>query len=780
MSRPSFLLVLLATTSPAFAQSFADPPPADLPARSPMPLLTLLMDLDGGNDPGTREDVWSELYGCDADPSRRCMNGYWRESSYGQFEFEDAGVIDWIPAWDDPNTVGDESTLSYWWAAKGGHGEEQGGFRYRMWALHSLRASGVDVHGLLTQYDADGDGTVELGDELAILVIDNRGTCGGAARWGALGIIDRTYVSGGIAVTHGDEIGGCGTKAPFYIYAHELGHTIWDGAVWDAYADWNLPDPITAFTLYGGDYGPLHVPAWHKMKMGWMEPYTDVIVPTRDGWYELPSLETSPSAILLHDPAHGEHEYFVVENRWAGDSYDDTSPGDPTVPSGLQDEGLVVWHIDEKAPIVGTVGATDHTRVQLVHRTRRPGQHGGDYSTAAFHGWTTGEPGLHDDWRSYASSRWWDGSRSYVGFWEPSQPGETMRLFVDVPGPGLLIHDRRVEIRLAPGEAGEALYDVTYTDDAGILCDAAWSAPGLPAGLRLDAESFSLSARQTTALPVRVQEVECTPAARYDVQVEAWASMPAVSDVATLRIVVEEGVAPAVAVWPRDATVWPLGDLPGLHDDYTTARFEVGAANRGNVVAPLMLEVAPAGSVAAEPSQLSLGWTTKALPWRTSDLLPCEGEARHELAFQVPAAEFAAYDDVSYPVRVAAIAEDGAEATELVHLTVKATTGSRIRWLRRTARTVEEGLTTPQLADPIRDLAGKMEHVQMLYELEKMDDVRAGLEDAWGPLDQLELAIARPEGDVPKPELVVAEEFLVEARHVLELTLALFDEPPPK
>jgi hypothetical protein len=51
----------------------------------------------------------------------------------------------------------------------------------------------------------------------------------------------------------------------------------------------------------------------------------------------LPDVETRYRAWVLLDPARGSDEYFRVENRWPGNTFDRVLP----------DRGLAVWHIME-------------------------------------------------------------------------------------------------------------------------------------------------------------------------------------------------------------------------------------------------------------------------------------------------------------------------------------------------------------------------------------------------------------------------------------------------
>jgi hypothetical protein len=53
--------------------------------------------------------------------------------------------------------------------------------------------------------------------------------------------------------------------------------------------------------------------------------------------YTIPDVETHHRVLVLLDHGRGTDEYFLVENRWPGTSYD----------APLPDAGLDVWHIME-------------------------------------------------------------------------------------------------------------------------------------------------------------------------------------------------------------------------------------------------------------------------------------------------------------------------------------------------------------------------------------------------------------------------------------------------
>jgi hypothetical protein len=99
-----------------------------------------------------------------------------------------------------------------------------------------------------------------------------------------------------------------------------------------------------------------HFSAWCKIQLGWIIP---TVVTTND-MYTLHDTETHPEALILCDLKHSALEYFLVENRYKGTSYDSIKGGKWYMPgllgffypyynyiSDLPDEGIVIYHIDD-------------------------------------------------------------------------------------------------------------------------------------------------------------------------------------------------------------------------------------------------------------------------------------------------------------------------------------------------------------------------------------------------------------------------------------------------
>jgi M6 family metalloprotease-like protein len=123
------------------------------------------------------------------------------------------------------------------------------------------------------------------------------------------------------------------------LVAHELSHLLL-GAT-DMYFGFGNPFAAGDYSLMDRTYKTTHLDPFHKLKLGWLRPK----IIFRGGRYTLRDVEESHDVWILLDPARGSDEYFIVENRWPGDSYD----------RHMADAGgLAVWHIIENPSIYGS------------------------------------------------------------------------------------------------------------------------------------------------------------------------------------------------------------------------------------------------------------------------------------------------------------------------------------------------------------------------------------------------------------------------------------------
>jgi M6 family metalloprotease-like protein len=221
-----------------------------------------------------------------------------------------------------------------------------------LWNLLKATLDAADQTIDFRQYDADGDGYVDL---VAFVQPEAGGECGGtnnmwSHRWVIEGAASQAngpadVIAHGYLTNDGVRISdyvlqpalNCGSPATpisIGVFAHEFGHAL---GLPDLYAtsktagnegiggwglmgagNWNIPD------------SPSHMEAWSKMELGW----APVVTMTADATHVvLDQVETAGNIIRLNIP--GTSEYFLLENRQKVGS-----------DIALKSSGLLVWHVD--------------------------------------------------------------------------------------------------------------------------------------------------------------------------------------------------------------------------------------------------------------------------------------------------------------------------------------------------------------------------------------------------------------------------------------------------
>jgi M6 family metalloprotease-like protein len=213
------------------------------------------------------------------------------------------------------------------------------------------------------------------------------------------------------------------------VVAHELGHLLL-----------NLPDMYqkrlfsTSAAQYSlmDQHGPHgHLDPFNKLKLGFAQPR----LVFRDGNYAIPDIETHHRVYVLLDRKHDTDEYFLVENRWDGESYDDV----------VFDQGLGVWHIMESAsdydsaPVPynvtnaewGELGTGNGSWGRKAWRMLRPQLSPVDDNRALWH---QGESDLLSSGPSdRAALRWANGSESGFGLRNFGPAAPNLTVTIDVP-----------------------------------------------------------------------------------------------------------------------------------------------------------------------------------------------------------------------------------------------------------------------------------------------------------------------------------------------------------
>ncbi len=293
-------------------------------------------------------------------------------------------------------------------------------------------------------YDRDGDGLVKKDELYALCVFYQDST------FGEVRPIPLLATNDGVTLDYGSGIAtvytpGFTARDHLGVIDHELTHLLLGtGDMYETSWDPTAPGPYSIMDQhwYNGHLDPLH-----KLKQGrWYEAYGM----TTDRWVTLTPVSSSGSILKLYDPRSHGGEYFLVENR-AGRSYNATLPS----------SGLAVWHCDESR--LGNW----RTAVELEHANGP--QNPIRWNEALFTGSGPGfDPG-HDFWENSpnVNSRWHDGSGSGVGFWAARQTLDgtgNMRLFVDAPGPGVLVHFESGDVSVDSSGVAHLRVRVVNTD----------------------------------------------------------------------------------------------------------------------------------------------------------------------------------------------------------------------------------------------------------------------------------------------------------------------------
>jgi len=296
-------------------------------------------------------EITQRLFG--GNPSVR---DWFRESSFGRLRLVRESVLGWYSAsrpaahyWsptdDDPSDA---------WI--NGHEEKR---------AEAIVKADRDFNFSL--YDTNGD-HVLTPDELAIVIVFPQNGPDGFVR----GVVSRQLPSPAPMVVDGVTLTAvvewyAGSPADLGTPAHELSHLLVGTP--DLYMN-GLAWPFSAHSYSIMDQ---HWPAGHfdpfvKLKAGWLA----TAAVTGPGEFVLRDIETRREAIVLYDPARGPGEYFLLENRWRGSSYD---AGRPPLSSGIPADGLAIWHIIEDParlvfsnPPLGAPGEWGRRGIRLVRR----------------------------------------------------------------------------------------------------------------------------------------------------------------------------------------------------------------------------------------------------------------------------------------------------------------------------------------------------------------------------------------------------------------------------
>jgi M6 family metalloprotease-like protein len=303
------------------------------------------------------------------------VSDFFRENSSGKLELQNAGILGpfHAPVGKWGNHYWDENQHTIYrndgWL--NGHHERK---------ADAIRAAAASFD--FKQFDVDSDGKLTP-DELAIIVLCPQIGQNWWDDWGAMG-----RAVGGYTITYptattydlkvdGVTISGKGDMEVFEWFAHapdsinsnplslglpahELGHLLtgipdlydtgWrkDSAGNRFRNGWNYDSGV--FSRMGAGCSACeitHFDPFHKLKMGWLN-YTLAL---GSGTYTLRNVEEYGEGLILYDPNRGRNEYFILEYRSPGTSYDagrgNVGGGFPLSQFNTANAGLAVWHIVE-------------------------------------------------------------------------------------------------------------------------------------------------------------------------------------------------------------------------------------------------------------------------------------------------------------------------------------------------------------------------------------------------------------------------------------------------
>jgi M6 family metalloprotease-like protein len=260
------------------------------------------------------------------------VRDYFLENSGGAFTIERAGVLGWLPA---------SQPADYWWGPPDTNDANGDGWvnpHTQKWAEAVRLADPQFNYRAFDENPFDGN---LRPDELGILIVIPANTPFGTNRWA----VGREFPNPQPLVADGVTIGVIaeayiGNPPNLGLVAHELTHLLLGHG--DMYFTFFMPYAAGDYSLMDRSYKTTHLDPFAKLKYGWLRPRLVL----RSGQYALPAVETERVVWILLDPARGPDEYFIVENRWGGTSYDQQM---------ADAGGLAVWHVMEDPAVYGSL-----------------------------------------------------------------------------------------------------------------------------------------------------------------------------------------------------------------------------------------------------------------------------------------------------------------------------------------------------------------------------------------------------------------------------------------
>ncbi len=338
------------------------------PATGTRDLLVILWDPHRpGNAPQAAQVVHDMIFG-----AQDSVAGYFAENSRGKLRIAEAGFLGWYDAkypWQlywrqPPYSPADAVGTPHEYTDADGNPrylDDEGfyGGHSHKWA-EAVRRADQDFD--FSKYDSNGngDGVIEH-NELVILVVIPQAQAFGTRR-AVVGshVPPKPLIVDGVEITEITEA-YISNPGDMGVVAHELAHGFVDA-------------PDQYFQCSSGRFGhPFQAGAFSLMDLHWRHPHLDPAQKSMYGWIT-PSLVDVSGPLVLHDieetgqvfrlsrPGYGDREYFLLENRWAGNSYD-AGPSGRATP--IPDQGLAIWHVIEDREL--SKNLYDKTGVDMKH-----------------------------------------------------------------------------------------------------------------------------------------------------------------------------------------------------------------------------------------------------------------------------------------------------------------------------------------------------------------------------------------------------------------------------
>lgn len=203
------------------------------------------------------------------------------------------------------------------------------------WA-EAIRAAANQVD--FSMLDRNGDHNLSIDEGLVIIVKSEANTFGTSRNVTGSDVPRTDLVVDGVSITKVCEL----YAAPPYrsddlaVGIEEILHLAANLA--DQYPDGkyrrvNDPGRPGQLSLTDAERCPVHVDPYHKLKWGWLNPQ----LADHSGRYTLRDVATTGDALILYSPYFGTDEFFILENRWRGNSYD-------RFRNPNMHDGLALWH----------------------------------------------------------------------------------------------------------------------------------------------------------------------------------------------------------------------------------------------------------------------------------------------------------------------------------------------------------------------------------------------------------------------------------------------------